>query len=171
MNKTQSLKNGVIGLAFLQRFNLLINYPEKQVVLYKQEVVPAINLKSWIRIPFSTKNGFIETDASIDRVKLRLAWDTGFAPSRLKPFNQFKKHIEVCPSNYDIFGKSLVCYTSRQISMSNVKIPNTVFLYTDLNLPNFVPIDGFIGTNFYYKHAVFFDFKNHVMYIRDVHKA
>jgi hypothetical protein len=124
-----------------------------------------VDLKKWHKISFSTKNGFIGTDAMIDGIHMRLVWDTDYAPSRIKPLANFKASIKKCPASYRAFGKNLSCYIPKQIAIYGTQIPSTMFLYKSLKLPDFVPIDGFIGANFFYHNMVFFDFKNNVMYI------
>jgi hypothetical protein len=164
--KTLALKNGVVGLSVWKRFNVLVDFRRYRITLYKKGTYPNINFAKWIKVPFQTKYGFIGTNSKIDGVKVRLTWDTAHIPSQIKPFAALKNQSYSCPKEFNLMSDNLKCFTSTNFISSNKKLPNTTFLFKDLGLPKFVPIDGFIGTNYFFENEVFFDFKNNVMYIR-----
>lgn len=163
--KIPALKNGVIGLSIWKRFNVLVDFKGHRVTLYKKGVYPNVDFTKWIKIPFQTKYDFIGTNSIIDGIKVRLTWDTAHIPSQIKPFAALKSKSHSCSKEFNLMADNLKCFKSTNFITSNKKLPNTTFLFKDLGLPKFVPIDGFVGTNYFFKNEVFFDFKNNVMYI------
>lgn len=94
---TEASKNGILGYAFLSKFNILLDYPESKVVLTKRNQNPThYDIRDWISIPFV---GHLQTRLIINNKFIALGWDTGAVPSVVKKniFTHFP--IISCPDD------------------------------------------------------------------------
>lgn len=162
---TTSPLQGFVGLSLLKRFNILLDYKNKQLMFYPHYSYPKSLTQNWLKIPFQINNA-IDTVANIDGIRARLTWDTGAAPSFVRAIPAFKTHLTSCPTSYKTFGENLRCYQPINITIDNKKIPNFLLAYNLENISKAAPRDGFVGANFYYSHVIFFDFKNNLMFIK-----
>lgn len=162
--QTAAAKNGVIGLKLLQRFGILIDYSQAQVILTKNFVTPSnYNITDWTVIPFEFKGG-ISTQAQINGNDIRLVWDTGAVPSAIKTSALINIDTNPCPPNKN-FGITNCRYikTSR-FTINNQSLNNTWFLVENIPLP----FGGLVGSNFFQENLVFINSQDKTLAIKDL---
>lgn len=163
---TKASDNGVIGYNLLSKFNLLLDYPHAKVFLYKRgKRIAQFNFTRWINIPFTEQ---LHTNVSVNGKKMVLQWDTGSVPSVIKATSVKNMQTAKCRTNMS-FGKDKNC---RRLIVNNfytakgIKLPTTWLLIRDI--PSFAPFDGLIGSNFYRKNLVYFDFDHNEIYVKSI---
>jgi hypothetical protein len=158
---TEAYQNGVIGQDLLRKFNVLIDYPREQVVLMPQGQYPKeYNVKSWQRILFTVNRYGITTSAKINGIDVVFAWMTAANHSVLTTA-AMQKIFHVKQAR---FGKTTcVALAPDSVVIANKKFPSTPFYPADEEFP----FDGLIGSTFFQEHAVFFDFKNNYLYVKN----
>jgi predicted aspartyl protease len=155
--------HGVMGLALFKEFNLLINYKEEKILLYRNNKYPN-DIADWQKIPFfATKHyGTIVKGRfqGSDR-ELTFLVDTGACG--------IGNNGEVCNfikgSAFDkLAGNPGEEIRSHNLILGQKVIQSLNFMSSDWR---FTPsIDGVLGSDFFLKHTVFLDFENLHMYIR-----
>ncbi len=164
---TQASQNGLIGLGFLAKFNVLLDYPHEHVTLVaaKHSLI-GFSTEHWINIPFQIQGGIV-TSVILNNKPATLIWDTGAIPSKIKSSVNFG---EIAPCTADKTYRqthcSLLWSSLSFVGDNQIYLPKTWFLIDD-TLPSDIPFDGFIGSNFYEENLVYFDFDNHKIYIGD----
>ncbi|HTF57903.1 MAG TPA: hypothetical protein VK661_11790 [Planctomycetota bacterium] len=150
-------RTGYLGLGLLQRFNLIIDYPARELVLLWPNVAPpaAYAVEEWPSTEFASGvNGVVAT-VEIDGSKRRLVWDTGASHCVLKTGLQGSAPVRK-------EGDYSVC-TLKAFDVGGHDFGPVDFVLLDFKQP---PADGFIGYPFFGKHAVFVDFRNHRLAVR-----
>lgn len=160
-----TFEEGLLGFHFLKKFNVFLDYQRQKMILLHDYSYPDFSLKNWMKIPFETKNDFIGTNGTLAGLPIRLTWDTGAAPSKIKKISALRGKTFPCPENYNTVAKSPQCYKANDLKIDNQYMPASIFVYS-LELPDIAPLDGFIGANFHYENRLFFDFKQHLIYIQ-----
>jgi predicted aspartyl protease len=161
---TEASKNGVIGLRLLSHYGLLLDYANSRAILTKANIPPQnYDITAWIKIPFNFQGG-ISTTAKINGEVKKLIWDTGANPSIIRSTDLINKASRPCPRDayYNESGCSLI--KTQQFSINNEIIPNNWFMLSSLSKS--MPFDGFVGSNYYEKNVLFFDFNNKFIYIQ-----
>ncbi|HKS15993.1 MAG TPA: hypothetical protein VJU16_01705 [Planctomycetota bacterium] len=146
---------GYIGLGLLQRFNLVIDYPERELVLLWPDVAPPpdYDVPSWPSTEFGAGvNGVIST-VVVDGSPRRLVWDTGASHCVLKSGLQGAAPKE---------GKHPV-FTAKRFEVGGRDLGPVELVLLDFKQP---PADGFIGYSFFAKHAVHVDFRKRRLAVR-----
>lgn len=160
---TEASRNGVIGLKFLAKFNVLLNYPHANMILVlPNHKLSEYNVNDWLAIPFQEK---LRTQLKIDDQIATLYWDTGSVPSIIK--RQFANSLNLtrCPSRTS-YGDPhcLRAQTSSLETLNGLKLANTWFMVTDI--PSSAPFDALIGSNFFHDNLVYFDFHQQILYVQ-----
>ena len=162
---TEASENGVIGYDLLKKFNILLDYPNKQAVLFNKGEKPKnYDISNWIAIPFTDH---LKTKVILNKKVLTLSWDTGSVPSIIKTSIANEMIISQCDQNTP-YGKEEDC--KRIVTNSfytlgdHAELPLTWFLVKDI--PQQAPFDGLIGSNFYMEHLVYFDFAHHQILVK-----
>lgn len=162
--ETEASRNGVIGLALLSKFNVLLDYPNSKAILIKSGNQPShYDIQNWIAIPY--KNQLL-TKLMLNGKLVTLTWDTGAIPSDIKLSTAQKLQQIPCPkdSPYKQVGKCSRVATNSLMTLDGKRLPNTWFEVQDM--PSFVPFDGLVGSNFYANNLVYFDFDKHIIYVK-----
>ena len=161
--ETPASLNGVIGLALLSQFNLLLDYKHSKAILVKFGYEPfQYYVDKWIPIQ-STQN--LTTHLKINDKSVILLWDTGANPSNIRKetVHDFKKIP--CSHNRRYDSESCLRVEIKSFTTdSNKKLPPTWFLI--MKIPSYAPFDGLVGSNFYRNNLVYFDFLNHYIYVK-----
>lgn len=161
--ETEASRNGVIGFALLSKFNVLLDYPNAKVLLIKPTNQPfGFNFKRWVSMPFT---GHLNTALKINGKLINVSWDTGAIPSVIRKTVASNFKNVPCPGNAPYSRKD--CMSVETLSFTTDKdeeLPNTWFKITDI--PAYAPFDALIGANFYKENLVYFDFKNHRIYVK-----
>lgn len=150
-------RTGYLGLGLLQRFNLIIDYPARELVLLWPDVSPPAeyHVEEWPSTEFASGvNGVVAT-VEIDGERRRLVWDTGASHCVLKTGLQGS-----APVHRE--GDYSVC-TPKAFEVGGHEFGPVDFVLLDFKQP---PADGFIGYPFFGKHAVFVDFRSHRLAVR-----
>lgn len=161
---TEASNNGVIGYPLLSKFNVLFDYAHSKLILVQPGKKPAqYNIEKWRIIPF---NEHLLTKLKLNGKTVTLIWDTGAIPSKIsRSIAKNYKQIPV-PKNNPYNGGCNKCFMVETTSLTTMEdkiLPNTWFSVIDI--PSFAPFDGLIGSNFYAKNLVYFDFDNRRIYI------
>lgn len=168
-NKTIAYNNGIITLKFLKRFNIFFDYKKNLVLLYNINTEPAEIINHWHKIRFDVRNGNIVTSIKFNNHNLDLIWDTAYLPSQLKQTLFNKSKIKSCPNevyNFFAFSKNIKCFYSKNRPGVNNLMPGAIFVIKDIGVPDFVPIDGFVGGDYVYSHRIFVDFKSNFIFVK-----
>ena len=150
-----ALKNGIVGLALLQRFKLIIDYPNSVCVLsIDGKFPPQYRPETWpsCKVDVSDPNiGIQSTIVAADR-PLRCVWDTGASYSVIRagiaePTRQTRR------SNHQFVRFSSLLLADHDCGPFE-------FAEFEFRQP---PVDAIIGYNFFKEHAVFLDVENGVL--------
>lgn len=167
---TEASNNGLVGYALLSQFNFLLDYKNSKLTLINANKIPTdYDVSTWTAIPFS---GHFNTKLFVDGKLLTFSWDTGAIPSIIsrkaaQSFTQIP-----CPKDnpYREPGSVDNCFRvelNSLTTMNNEFISNTAW-FSVSDMPDNVPFDGLIGSNFYANHLVYFDFDKHKIYVKPV---
>lgn len=159
-----AFENGLIGLELLTQFNVLFNYPDSSITLLPHgQFSNEINSNKFKKIPFTLQGGIL-TKMKINQQEVHLIWDTGAIPSILNHGKFDNMKLTPCPLNLPYAGHDCQIIKIDDFStLSDHSLGETWFMVD--NLPKNIHFDGLIGDNFFREHLVFFDFKNHQIYI------
>ena len=166
--------HGLIGLAFLNQFNVLIDYPNRKFGLYPKDFYPDyLKSQGWTKVqlvpplslPVKLKN-YEETftfclDTGVIAVdKERHSYGTIRSESEFGQLVQQKEAVEPDPTDADILGK----FSSNQLrTPCNYPLMPMDFMLVDYEYPK---RDGFLGHNFFSKYSVFIDFTKDELHLR-----
>ena len=166
--------HGLIGLAFLNQFNVLIDYPNRKFGLYRKDFYPdylkspiwtKVQLVPPLSLPVKLKN-YEETftfclDTGVIAVdKEKHSYGTIRSESEFGQLVQQKETVEPDPMDADILGK----FSSNQLRTScNYPLIPMDFMLVDYEYPK---RDGFLGHNFFSKYSVFIDFTKDELHLR-----
>lgn len=157
---------GLIGLAFLNQFNVLIDYPNRKLGLYRKDFYPDyLKSQGWMKVqlvpplslPVKLKNyeetfTFCLDTGAIAVDKEKHSYGTIRSESEFGQLVQQKETVEPDPMDADILGK----FSSNQLrTPCNYPLAPMDFMLADYEYPK---RDGFLGHNFFSKYSVFIDF-------------
>ncbi len=165
---------GLIGLAFLNQFNVLIDYPNRKFGLYRKEFYPDyLKSQGWksvqfvppLSLPVKLKD-YEETftfclDTGVIAVdKEKHSYGTIRSESTLGKLLQQNETLEPDPSDVEILGT----FSSNQLrTPCNYRLAPMDFMLVDYKFPK---RDGFLGHNFFSKYSVFIDFTQDEIHLR-----
>ena len=174
-HKPLSSSDGAISFKFLQNYNVLIDFPNRNIRLYKLGYLPKyLRHQSWTPIKAFDRGGFtlplkldsIEEDFIFALDNAAIALDDEQKPYgmiRLKSSfgNYLEKNELIIPKQDDpaIVG----IFNSSDLKLDGIKIPDLDFMVVDYKYPE---RDGLLGYNFFIKHPMFIDFKNDMLYVK-----
>ncbi len=174
-HKSRSSSDGTISFKFLRNYNVLIDFPNKNMRLYKLGYLPKyLREQSWTPVNAFELGGFtlpvkldgIEEDFIFALDNAAIALDDEQKPYgviRLK--SSFGKYLE---ENDLIIAKEdepaiVGVFSSNDLKLDGIKIPDLDFMVVDYKYPK---RDGLLGYNLFIKHPMFIDFKNNMLYIK-----
>jgi len=174
-HKSRSSSDGTISFKFLGNYNVLIDFPNRNMRLYKLGHLPKyLRGQFWTPINAFELGGFtlpikldgIEEDFIFALDNAAIALDDEQKPYgmiRLKSSfgNYLEKNELIIPKEDDpaIVG----IFNSSDLKLDGIKIPNLDFMVVDYKYPE---RDGLLGYNFFIKHPMFIDFKNDMLYVK-----
>jgi hypothetical protein len=174
-HKYRSSSDGVISFRFLRNYNVLIDFPNRNMRLYMLGYLPKyLRHQSWTPVNAFELGGFtltlrldsIEEDFIFALDNAAIALDDEQKPYgmiRLKsPLGQYlEKNGLITPKQDDpaIVG----IFSSSDLKLDGIKIPDLDFMVVDYQYPK---RDGLMGYNFFIKYPMFIDFKNKMLYIK-----
>src|SRR3990167_8674781 len=159
--ETAASENGVIGYQLLSRFNVLLDYKHSQAILTSKNSDP-IKFKTdqWVCVSFYKK---LLTHIIINGKPMTMGWDTGSVPSVIKQSSVKAFKRTTCQSHAKFKVKNCL-KTNSIVTKSGYHLPSTWFSVQ--NIPVYAPFDGLFGSNFYRNNLVYFNFRNHKIYIK-----
>lgn len=142
---------GTLGKFLGGEFNLLLDFPHSRIIVCdtfsKLQAKKAANSR-WIRVPFEMHRGGIVFHVDTDFGTRKLAINTTCRFTHLHSFFIPAGKSSVL-SSFALRGQQLGCVT-----------------FQSINLPEGLSeIDGFIGMDFFKKHAIYLDYTHKVAYI------
>jgi hypothetical protein len=174
-HKSRSSSDGVISFRFLHNYNVLIDFPNRNMRLYTLGYLPKyLRHQSWKPVNAFDRGGFtltlrldsIEEDFIFALDNAAIALDDEQKPYgviRLKsPLGQhLEKNGLITPKQDDpaIVG----IFSSSDLKLDGIKIPDLDFMVVDYQYPK---RDGLMGYHFFIKYPMFIDFKNKMLYIK-----
>lgn len=163
--ETEASKNGVVGFALLNQFNILLDYPQAKVILTKPQSKPKdYHMAQWTSVPFTDH---FQTKLNINDKPVNLSWDTGASLSIIKASIAQNFPQTACPAGKRYSKKDCLRIEPTSFTTSDGKIlPNTWFHVIDI--PSYAPFDGLVGSNFYQENLVYFDFDEHKIFVAPV---
>jgi hypothetical protein len=162
---TEASRNGVIGYDLLEKFNVLLDYPHQQAILFQKGIRPTqYDFSQWIALPFTDQ---LYTKVLINGKKMTLGWDTGSVPSIIKASAVLNLAKSACERDTP-YGRNKSCNRivteTFETFPDKSKLPETWFRVR--NIPAEAPFDGLMGSNFFMDNLVYFDFDNHKILIK-----
>ncbi|HLB56070.1 MAG TPA: retropepsin-like aspartic protease [Coxiellaceae bacterium] len=154
-----AFKYGVIGMKFLEKYGVLIDYSKSLVILSKNNKMPrSYAHKKWITVPFKIAGGIMTVARINNHNPVKFIWDTGSIPSIINNKNLFGSTIKNCHAYlpYSVNCKSII---TKSFSIDGKKLPNTWFMVE--SIPLAAPFTGLVGDNFFRNNVVYVDFKKH----------
>lgn len=150
---------GILGLPLIKKFNVQLNYPKSSISLYQYNENNNSNQNHHGKnIRFTMHNGVIETSELINNKKIPLAWDTG-AVSSLNE-NVIPQGLQSsCPVS---MSPKILCYKTKAGDAVNFR---GAWFYILPLFSSKMPFKGFVGSQFFHKHVVTFDFKKQLITI------
>ena len=165
---------GLIGLAFLNQFNVLIDYPNRKFGLYRKDFYPdylksqvwkSVQLVPPLSLPIKLKDyeeTFIfclDTGAiAVDEEKH--SYGTIRSESTLGKLLQQNKTLQPDLSDVEVLGK----FNADPLRTScNYRLAPMDFMLVDYKYPK---RDGILGHNFFAKYSVFIDFTKDELHLR-----
>jgi len=174
-HKMKSSSDGTISFKFLQNYNVLIDFPNRNMRLYKLGYLPKyLRHQSWTRVNAFDLGGFtlslkldgVEEDFIFALDNAAIALDDEQKPYGLiklkSPFGDYLVKNELIITKEDdpaIVG----IFSTSDLKLHGRKIPDLDFMVVDYKYPE---RDGLLGYNFFIKHPMFIDFKNYKLYIK-----
>lgn len=160
---TEASRDGVLGLALLSRFNILLDFPHSKLTLIQPQSKPAnYNVSNWVAIPFQEN---LETQLKVNGKLLKLDWDTGSVPSIIKRDIAANFKQARCPEATSYGEKN--CFrvkTTSFMTSTGEQLPNTWFMVQDI--PKDAPFDGLVGSNFFHENVIYIDFDQRKIYVK-----
>jgi len=142
---------GTLGKFLGGEFNLLLDFPHSRIIVcdtFSKLQAKKVVGSHWIRVPFEIHRGGIIFHVDTDFGTLKLAINTTCTLTHL--------HSSFIPA-----GKSSV---SSSFALGGLQFGSVTF--QSINLPEGLSeIDGFIGMDFFKKHAMYLDYTHKVAYI------
>lgn len=166
----EDVKNGVIGLGIVTKFNMIIDYKNRKLILIKGNNYPShYNIDSWQKIPF-TMNGNIVTNVKFGNKQIKLLLDTGVQFNLIKPIPKVSGDIRPCPKNIaDILGMDAnhCKEITANVTKDKSRLNKMTFYITSLQG---LPVDGVIGEPFFKNHIVYINFSKKILAVSDLVK-
>ena len=174
-HKSKSSSDGTISFKFLHNYNVLIDFPNRNIRLYKLGYLPKyLRHQSWKPVNAFGRGGFTLT-LRLDSIEEDFIFALDNAAIALddeqKPYGLIKlkssfgdylvKNELIMPKEDDpaIVG----IFSTSDLKLHGRKIPDLDFMVVDYKNPE---RDGLMGYNFFIKHPMFIDFKNDMLYIK-----
>ncbi|MGE3919693.1 MAG: hypothetical protein AB7F64_01900 [Gammaproteobacteria bacterium] len=162
---SEASRNGVIGYGLISKFNVLLDYSHSQAIFIKKGIrLKQYYIANWINVPF---HKHLLTDLSLNKNRITLGWDTGAIPSIIKETSVKRLEKSTCTSEETYKDKNSLCIVTKNLFavLTKQQMPNTWFLLE--NIPDGVPFDGLIGSNFFRENLVYFDFEDQNIYVKN----
>jgi hypothetical protein len=166
------VRKGMVGLALFKEFNVLIDYKEAKMILYRNNLYPKQeDVTTWQKIPFTAHNDGIMLQGVLQGTEreLTLVVDTGAVArgENGESFNPMKgsslKKIAGIHADEEDGFKFL---RAHDLIVGDVVIHSLNFIFVDqFEQPSSLD-GGTLGYDFFLKHKVFFDFGKMMMYIK-----
>jgi hypothetical protein len=167
---------GVVGLAFLRKFNVLLDYPNRRFGLYKKPTLPEfLSSLAWTKVKLVTPNAgiilplkfkdhdeiytfLLDTPSTVIDNK-KCSYDLIRSRSPLGIFLQQRGIVEPFLTDLGALGR----YRSSQFRTAcGYPLAPLDFAIVDVDYPK---NDGMLGYNFLRNYSVFIDFMLNEMYL------
>lgn len=163
--------SGILGLALLKEFNVLLDYNASKMVLYRHDGYPEDDgLSSWHKIPFiAHKYGILVTGTFPgSSQELTFLLDTGAVgrDDKNTAFNPMKG--AALTKVEQLSGEQKGGYTiirSQDLVIGDIPLHSLNFIFVDA-FTQPPSVDGFLGYDFLLKYKVFLDFGTSTMYLQ-----
>lgn len=163
--------SGILGLALLKEFNVLLDYNASKMVLYQHDGYPeGDGFTSWHKVPFiAHKYGILVTGTFTgSSQELTFLFDTG-AVGRDDANTAFNPMKGAALTKVEsLSGEKKHGYTiirSQDLVIGNIPLHSLNFVFVDaFTQPR--SVDGFLGYDFLLKYKVFLDFGTSTMYLQ-----
>lgn len=162
----EDAKNGLIGLGFVGKYSIIIDYKHAKLILINGHgYPPGYAVGSWQKIHFML-DGNVITDAKANGKEIKLLWDTGAR------FNMIKTTVKI-PGETTRCLETVITELGldRNIckgTIINMMIDSHYFgkeiFYT--RPMQGVPVDGIIGEPFFKTHMVYINFAERIIAIK-----
>ncbi len=153
--ETPAAKNGVIGLEFLRKYNILLDYKNHEITYFQHQTYPKnLNLASCHPVKTDFVRGVVANYFFNNKNNI-MVLDTGSNLSIIK--SNADKVFYPCEAEHDNDFKN--CRVNKVSLFPNQKSED--FYVQDLNLP----FDGIIGSAYIQNHKIFIDADKKVIYL------
>jgi hypothetical protein len=155
----EKLKSGDIGRPILEKFNLLLNFQDAEIIACNnpQKLKKlGFDLSEMEKMPLEEGRGLI-IKVNTDLGMKNIDFDTGATKSVLRSSN-----VEGQEELEEQYGMKK--FTTSKLVIGNKDFGETLFYLCEIT-PELHEIDGMLGMDFLKKHVVYFDYPNRVVYI------
>ena len=174
-HKISSSSDGTFSFGFLDDFNILINYPNRNIRLYKLGYLPTyLSKNTWHIVDAFNQGGFrmplrlvgFHSDISFTIDNAAIALDDKQKPFGLIRANSvFGEYLKdnnlIIPKEDDPSISGL--FSSDNLTLNGTIIPKMDFMVVDYKYPE---SDGLMGYNFFIKYPMFIDFSSKKIYVK-----
>jgi hypothetical protein len=158
--ETQAARNGLIGLNFLKKFNIFLNYRNHRIIFTKDKTHPAnFDFRNCSRIDFKFDKGLL-ANITMANKKLKLIIDTGSNLSYLMPGKSPQSSLP-CNNKYAKEIDNCHYMKTKVFNSFHNYIGKETFYISNMQMP----FDGIIGATFIQHHDIFIDSYNRFIYI------
>jgi hypothetical protein len=169
-----SSSDGTFSFKFLENYNVLIDFPNMNMRLYKLEYLPTfLKKQDWEQVDAFIQGGFrmllkldgFKNDIIFTIDNAAVALDDNQKPYGLiranSLFGTYLKENNLIIQKED--DSSIVgIFSSSDFKLHGKPIPKMDFMVVDYKYPE---SDGLIGYHFFIRHPMFIDFNNQYIYI------
>lgn len=156
----QRYYHGRIGWQFFKDYCPLFDFPNSSIFLAKRledlKGDGLLKIENYIKVPIDIENGMIVLSIETDQGKQQVILDTGSTFCTLKTNKIEPTKIKLLPSGKPYFP-------SNKLMIEGYNFGRQPFALTEIT--DLINADGVLGADFFLKHAICFDFANHVAYI------
>jgi len=153
--------HGIIGLRFFKDFTTLFDFQNSLIILAKSqdelEKSGYFNPKKFIAVPFALEKELVTISLDTDFGVCKVILDTGATYCTLR-----RSYLEADKITELSHGRAIA--KNSKLVIGNCDFGSWNFAVTDFGEE--MNFDGALGVDFFLEHAVYFDFKNKLVYIK-----
>jgi predicted aspartyl protease len=156
--ETDASRNGLIGLAFLKKFNFLIDYKNNKIIISTLTSFQNFNTRNCSKVKFALDKGIL-AEFMIDNKKEKLIIDTGSNLSYIKS-KKLNQRLLSCDNHY---AKEIDnCHQATLKLFSEDGYVGSENFYVS-NM--YLPFDGILGETFIKKYSLIINSYNKKLYL------
>ena len=152
------------GLGLLEKFNIIIDYKNKKLILINgNDYPPEYNIATWPKINFLMEGNIVTPIKFGDKTE-NLLWDTGAPFNFIKPEFKITGEIKSCTeTDISEFGSNCKKIFSN-IVINDYHLGKHMFYIISMKG---LPAEGVIGAPFFKNHIVYINFSQKILAVKE----